>query len=327
MPQLLAEPLVALGLLAACAFLIALSYAYNYSIGAFLQLLAHLFDKAVIRGPFGLKVGLGFIGDAIRSIDNNIRAMIGSGIQKTEYAWHRFLQWNANAFSGIGKVMGEYTHDVAVAWHTLRHATIPNLIHAVTRPITQLVHNTITNVSHVRKYVTTEVTHVTKVIRPTVTKTLPEIIKIVRVSAKAIAAAPGIATTIPRIALRDVAELRGYTAKQLRRIARTLTPAGIAGLLVAALGSLGLGWVRCSKVGRAGKALCGLNENLLQSILADALLIASTISIVELAKECQDFTATVEEPLKLFVRELKQVNPLKGGDYTAALRAYAAGDF
>lgn len=302
MPGLLAEPLVALGLLAACAFLIALSYAYNYSIGAFLQLLAHLFDKAVIRGPFGLKAGLGFIGDAIRSIDNNIRAMIGSGIQKTEYAWHRFLQWNANAFSGIGKVVGEYAHDVGSAFHTLRHATIPNLIHTVTHPLTQLIHNTITNVTHVRRYVTTQVTHVTKVIRPTVTKTLPEVVKIVRVSAKAIAAAPGIATTIPRIALKDVAELRGYTAKQLRRIARTLTPAGIAGLLIAAIGSMGLGWIRCSKVGKFGKSICGMNEQALESLLADTLLIVGTVSLVEFAQGMQSVIGDIEAPVRRFWR-------------------------
>jgi hypothetical protein len=76
------------------------------------------------------------------------------------------------------------------------------------------------------------------------------------------------------------------------------------GALAYALGKLGIGWARCSNVNKLGKRACGLSPTLLESLLAGSLAIAGSISIVELAKECQRFESTAEDGLKFFVREL-----------------------
>lgn len=73
--------------------------------------------------------------------------------------------------------------------------------------------------------------------------------------------------------------------KRLRALERKLAvPVGI-GLVVAALGRLGLGWLRCNRVRQVGRALCGFDTNLLDSLLLDGIAIFSLLSVVEFAKE------------------------------------------
>ena len=73
--------------------------------------------------------------------------------------------------------------------------------------------------------------------------------------------------------------------KRIRALEKKLAvPLGIAAV-VAALGRLGLGWIRCNKVRRVGRSVCGFDDSLLDSWLLDALAIFSLISVVEFATE------------------------------------------
>lgn len=62
-------------------------------------------------------------------------------------------------------------------------------------------------------------------------------------------------------------------------------------------------WLRCSNVGRAGRGLCRMDSRLLDSLLDDALLIAGTISIVELARELGSATGFAADAVHGFIRE------------------------
>jgi len=125
------------------------------------------------------------------------------------------------------------------------------------------------------------------------------------------ALAHAIDVTIPG----EIADLRGRvkstedTAIRAWRWVRshplTIGAGVFAGMLTYALGRIGAGWIRCSNVRRLGRAACGMNPNLLEAVLAGTLVIASPVSIVELTKACQAFTAEAEDGLKWFVRELK----------------------
>jgi hypothetical protein len=112
---------------------------------------------------------------------------------------------------------------------------------------------------------------------------------------------------LPRLRSRD-----RYLTDQVGRLWRWTrahgreAASGVAlGALVFALGRLGIGWARCSNVRKLGRGACGMNPDLLDSLLAGALVVASPISVVELAKAAQTFTAEAEAGLRWFVRELQ----------------------
>lgn len=115
-----------------------------------------------------------------------------------------------------------------------------------------------------------------------------------------------IARDIPGLRTRERTLARDLTALRKWVRAHTVEAGSLAfaGAVAVALGRLGIGWARCNNVGRLGKAACGMNPNLLESLLAGALVVAGPISIVELARECQRFESTVEDAARFFVREL-----------------------
>src|SRR6266536_647839 len=82
---------------------------------------------------------------------------------------------------------------------------------------------------------------------------------------------------------RDAAGLRA----RLRGLEGKLAAGAFAGLVVAALGRLGLRWLRCGNVNKVGRSVCGMNPSLLESLLADALLVGGAISLVALAEHMQ----------------------------------------
>lgn len=85
--------------------------------------------------------------------------------------------------------------------------------------------------------------------------------------------------------------------KRLRALEKKLAvPVGL-GLVAAALSRLGLGWLRCNRVRQAGKAICGMDESLLQKLLLDGLAIFGLVSIVEFAEGLQ---AVEEEAVGIF---------------------------
>lgn len=155
-------------------------------------------------------------------------------------------------------------------------------------------------------------------VAPAITRTIIE--KVTRVEKITVHQAAATATaaagwvTLPRIGSleRDIAGLRGR-AKTIEEelgnavdllkanAAKLAAVTGIAAV-TAALLRLGLGWIKCRNVGDAGKRICGMNPNLLESLLADTLVIASTVSLVEFARELVPVTEAAIDPIRLFWR-------------------------
>lgn len=65
-----------------------------------------------------------------------------------------------------------------------------------------------------------------------------------------------------------------------------------------------LPWFRCSNVNRAAKGLCRTDTDLLDSLLADTLILAGSLSIVEFARECQKVEPYLQSGLRHLIREL-----------------------
>lgn len=287
--------LIDLGVLLALIVLIGLSFAYRYTFGAMLQAL--VLALSVIRLPsiagFGGQRIFGPIADGLDKLDHTIRHAIGRGIEDMQAAWNSCVSYTATAVRWVGQEIASISHDTAQAIEGLHVQSITNVYKTVAphvaHPLGALaatVAALAARVAHVEHRANTwahaRVVHVYRTIA------LPGIGAIPR--------------TIPKVGQLE-REL-DHVAGRVRDIAKRLAPAAVAGLVVAAIGRLGFGWVRCSKVGRVGKSVCGLNENLLQGLLADALLIASAISIVEFAKELQAVEGEVVSGIRKAVREI-----------------------
>lgn len=304
MPELVVV-LVPVGLILCFLFLFMLQQGYSASLGAFLQLLATAFDNLSFNIRFIGNVGLKFIGDGIRAIDNAILHAIGAAMDATHVAFNASLHAIAYMIRETAATMGDLADGTEKSLQTLRHVVIPALIKsgthwisvslaAILKRLTALEHAAGSITHYVTHLVTHEVTHV-------VAKTT-EITRTVYVKVPA-AVTKAVAIPFPRIgALERTEAALGKRVKALEKVAGV---AAVGVIASAVLGRLGLGWTRCSKVGRLGKALCGFPESAIDDLLAGAVIVAGSISIVELAKECQAFVTTAEDGLKFFVRELK----------------------
>lgn len=76
-------------------------------------------------------------------------------------------------------------------------------------------------------------------------------------------------------------------------------------LLAKALEKIGGNWIRCSNSKRYGKSICGMNPHLLESLITDALLVVSLVSVVEFAKSLQGIEGEVVKGIRYGVKELK----------------------
>jgi hypothetical protein len=91
-------------------------------------------------------------------------------------------------------------------------------------------------------------------------------------------------------------------AKRIKSLARRLSRTGALALVATALAGLGLGWIRCPRVGRLGKRACSMDLDLLESLIADTLIIGSSISLVQLIHELQAVTPEVVGTIDRFSR-------------------------
>jgi hypothetical protein len=130
----------------------------------------------------------------------------------------------------------------------------------------------------------------------------------------------------------DLGRWRGYTAKQLRALLRRLAHLGwIAGVAsiaalghlilkrlhlkwlfgyrtlaafgVAILAKLGIDFVRCNNVGKAGKGVCGMDESLLDELLLGLGLVLGAASLRDFTHDLQDVTDEAMGIVRTFVRE------------------------
>lgn len=79
--------------------------------------------------------------------------------------------------------------------------------------------------------------------------------------------------------------------KRLRALERKIGVPVALGVVATALARLGVNWIRCNKVRRLGRGVCGMDDSFLESLLLDSLAIFSILSVVEFANELR----TVED--------------------------------
>lgn len=122
-----------------------------------------------------------------------------------------------------------------------------------------------------------------------------------RVAALSVAGAGAIALPWPRLGTLE--RKAAAQAKRLTKVEKRFGALAFAGLVAAALAKLGAGWIRCSNVRKTGKRVCGMDTDLLETLLGSTLLLTSAISLEQLARELQEPAELVTDAMHKLVRE------------------------
>lgn len=312
-------------LVAFCVFLIAwlLLQGYRNTFGLLLGKIAEETADLSIAGvhPFG------WLSSGLKRIDHFVLYSLGLVVQSSAWAWHKLIGQLASFIHETMSLIGDLAEATEQGLSYVTRHAIPLAVNAVFGPLASVVYALRKQLAHLLAQVAHLAATATHTVTHEVTKQLVRVEKTVQVRTKTIvvATAGAVAGALPRLG-RVERELKGVD-ETLKDTLRKVAPAAILAVVVASLARLGLSWTRCSRVGKVGRSVCGMDDSLLESLLTDALLIFSTISIVELSRESQSFVADVTAPLAVFVRELHNLPVVGGVKASAALADYAAGRF
>ncbi len=270
MPIVLALPELAAVLV--IFLLIAISYAYKYTLGAVvLELAKALNSVSIPTFFFGHYRPFGFLAAILVQIDNGILYVIGKGIEANKWAFHQMLHAEASAWQWATHALAEVAESTDRALDYLVRHKIKALIAVATgglsiavpyleKRVAWLVHE-LAKVPHA----------LTRVIYHDVPHALT---KAEEAAIAALVAVPAAISTAGHVVLPRLTWLEReatHLEKWVRAHARDFAPAAVVGLVAGVLfKTLDLGWLRCRGVGRVGKALCGLS-GLIETIASDAL--------------------------------------------------------
>lgn len=244
------------------------------------QIVKALFQKA--DSAFGWIPWLGGkITGELHTIEQRLVNALGSAVTSIEHriAWC----WHAAAELVIGtgrKIEDAYRLVYELGEHV---AALPG--HALSRVVHEVVH-TVTVTKQI-------VTHADKTAQHAVARA---------VAIPADVLVPGDLTGL-RERVREAEDELARLWSRVRGIAKPAAAGVAVGAVAWALAKLGATWVSCSNVNKVGKNVCGMNQDLLDALLAGSTLVAGSISIVELAKACQEITGACEDGVRFFVRE------------------------
>lgn len=295
------EGAVDLGVFAAFCFMVALDFAYALTLGVALLAIANALDYVASNlGPFGFL----FSSPAgwITSLNNTMHSSIGTGLQATEWAWHKMTHYMASTLAGIGEAMAYVASETLRGFDTLVRYTIPHLIAAAVAPVERVARSAADAALSAGRAVPAEVTKVIRITKVLPREVIVEVPKIAKAATQSVATAGAVAGALvfPRLGQieRDLQAAKANVAK----LSKWLTVAGAAALVAAGIARLGLGSQNCSNVKKLNKGLCGINPAWIEDLLLGAVSIFGTLSLVKLAEDYQQIIASVSGDVSHFWR-------------------------
>jgi hypothetical protein len=211
----------------------------------------------------------------LTAIADKIDAATTRGLQGSErgvvYSFNKFID-TAALFIGV---------PLAIALALLELAQWAS--HQVGKAVTRVEHTTV-----IKKITTTGrvVTEVTRVQFNKLTARVDALAA--RVTHFAHVAAGAAVLPFPRIGrIEKTVKAQG---KRLTRVEKLLAAGVGVALLTRTLAKLGLGWLRCSNVNKAGKAVCGMNPLALEALLLNAAALTVAFNLEDFARELQTVT-------------------------------------
>lgn len=272
---------------------------YKFTLGPVLHLVADVLNTKI---PFVNARPFGFLAAKIVAFDSVIKNWLAQGIVAGEKAWAVVLHAHAVLWHDLTGAVADLAEAAERQFKHLPQSITQTIVPTWVYPLRTTVHylqrllaRVETKVASLPRTVTNTVTHET-------TKVITKVEKITFVKVKAagatitrtvIATVPGLATLD-----RDIASIK----KWIRTHTKILTEIGSVGLVAAALAKLGLTWARCSNVNKWGKSVCGMDQSLLDALLADTLLVLGTVDLIEFAEGMQDLTSEAASTIGSFWR-------------------------
>jgi hypothetical protein len=261
---------------------------WRRSLGKLLLWMADNLDKVRLPRVFGGFKVFGALSGMLRSLVHTVDSYLAEAVLWSGKAAATFFHFFLSINLWIAREIADLAGDV---WHAISSTT------------------------------TTTVNHVTKVVTHTVVKPLTKSVTVVtktsvaglramnhrvdilarRVAHLTAATAVAIPSAWPR--LRGAERRIENQARRLTRLEKGTMAAVGAGIVGAALARLGLGWTRCRNVNKVGKQVCGMDADLLASLLGSSLLLVSAISIEQLARELREPTELVTDALHGLIKE------------------------
>lgn len=224
-----------------------------------------------------------FIASAIRSVAAEIRHLIGLVAHYTAWPLVQLFHAVRHAFWYPARQLRGVAEDTASALYALRHVIVPAMIAAkvawIPRHIAALAQQVASLVARAPVHIVHDITRVATHYATTVVN-------------------KAVAVPWPRIraAEREVAGLD----RRVRSLEKPAALAALAAILTATIARTSFRWLRCSRVRRVGKQVCGMDAGILDALLADTLLIVGTISLVEFAEGLQDGMSAFAPQIRRF---------------------------
>jgi hypothetical protein len=288
------------------AILLALMVSYGLAVssrpvsGGFVKWLADKFVNIPLIGGFSVA--------QVLRLDRYLTQALGKHFQAVSRAGVLWVATLANYVYVVGYWTLYWPVELLHVVHWLVKQEIPRAINARTKPIAKSA----ANAQAQAKSAASTAHTTTKIVKGTsTTKTVTKIQRVAMPHAKewewihnhwhalthAVTGAIAIDLPVPF----------GRTIKDIKARLRRLEKAGAVGLgigaVALALSRLKLGFLRCSNFGKFGRRTCGMDTNLLDSLLLDTLAIFSVISVVEFAKGLQEIEGEAVSILGRLVKE------------------------
>lgn len=264
---------VAVGLLAFVAFVVCLGLRAAWE---------HTFH-ILFQGIADAHIPIRFVSDVhpfrfVGTLDRTVLNALGTAAKKSEHTMGYFFHGAAVLLGWTAREVRDLSAAV-LHWATwIENAHLPKwtkaMIYAAFPPalLARLIRAAIhANLPHIIRTTVTHSIH-------TVTHT---VVRIAHATTGAVAI-PGWVIHLPR-RVRTLERDRAHLWRRLRALERYAGAAGAVALFTAALARLGLKWIRCRNVTKAGRAVCRTDASLLESLLGDTLAIVGVISVVEFA--------------------------------------------
>jgi len=309
------KPNLAIGFLAFFSFICAaaLRAGWKATFSPMLQLLATILNVQISIPHITTLRPFGFLADAFRSVDTHVYNWLGHLKDASGHAFVQLCLWVAYQVTMFAVGLAAITYELLLWAKRSAIKTQPvyitKIVKVATKPLAQraakgaVAHDS--RVPALEREVTALRGELAKVreqvaAESAVTMPIPYPVPLPRRQPLPVPIPKTTGKTIPK--LSDLQHAWEWTKARLGKLGKLGTIAGLIGLTSAVLGRLGLGWLRCSRVGKAGKQVCGMDSGLLDSLLADTLLIVGTVSLVEFARGMQDVTREVVGPIRTFWR-------------------------
>jgi hypothetical protein len=294
-------------LLAVCTLLFAFAAlkGYQFSFKPLLIQLGHIFNAIKLPGRFPFVGGshlLGGLGDWFIDLANEIERILAGFYLTSEHAVTWLWEQLARQARWLGQELGALADTIdkkfgwllavfppaTALWLAVQaYRKLPGLVRAITHPDTTRLRSLISTAEADVAGLEHELDRLARGIDRTA-KQLGG--RISRTGAAFGTAVGGLAGSI------------GLTWTWIQKLRHLLTKHGAAAFVGAALATLGLGFLRCPRFSKAGKRACSIDDGLLETLLADTLLIVGTLSLVDFARAMQPEVAGIGKLVRWFWR-------------------------